>query len=73
MIEMIDPTLFGFIAYQTLGLKLDPTVLKSAAGYYIGTANESGPVSRESVDYYRSQEEAQKALDEGSWKQRYNV
>lgn len=70
---MIDATLFGINAYKTLGLKLDLTVLKSASGYYIGTANESGPVSRESVDYYPTPEAAQHALDEADWEQRYNV
>lgn len=70
---MIDATLFGINAYNTLGLKLDLTVLKSASGYYIGTANECGPVSRESIDYYRTPEAAQKALDDGTWEQRYNV
>lgn len=70
---MIDATLFGINAYQTLGLKLELSVLESASGFYIGTANESGPVSRESIEYYRTAEDAQHALDEGTWQQRYNV
>jgi hypothetical protein len=27
-------------------------VLRSAAGHYIGTADDDGPVSRESVEYF---------------------
>ena len=42
-------------------------VLKSAAGYYLGTEFEGQPVSRESVDYYRSAGAAKTALDEGTW------
>lgn len=42
-------------------------LLKSAAGYYIGTANEHGPVSRESEEYWRSSECAQLALDHQTW------
>ena len=41
--------------------KLDNQVLRSAAGYYIGTRCCCGPYSRES-GYYRTEEEAKKAL-----------
>jgi non-ribosomal peptide synthetase component E (peptide arylation enzyme) len=37
-------------------------VLRSAAGYYIGTLCDCGPYTRES-GYYRTEEEAQRALD----------
>ena len=70
---MIDATQFGINAYNTLGLKLELSVLKSASGYYIGTVNERGPVSRESLDYYGTADAAQQALDDGTWQQRYNV
>ena len=39
-------------------------VLQSAAGYYIGSICECGPYSRES-GYYRTEEDAQRALDDG--------
>ncbi len=39
----------------------DAEVLRSAAGYYIGTRCECGPYSRES-DYFPSEESAKKAL-----------
>lgn len=42
-------------------------VLKSGAGYYIGTACDTGPVSRESEEYWRSAECAQLALDQQVW------
>ena len=39
-------------------------VLRSAAGYYIGTQCECGPYSRES-GYYRTERDAQNALETG--------
>ncbi|HEJ4318575.1 TPA: hypothetical protein SL519_006436, partial [Pseudomonas aeruginosa] len=45
-------------------------VLMSNAGFYIGTLDEEGPASRESVEYYQSRELAQQALDNGTWSQR---
>ena len=46
-------------------------VLKSAAGYYIGTITEDGyPYSRESVEYYKTQSEADVALATKSFTQR---
>lgn len=41
-------------------------VLRSAAGYYIGTICGCGPYSRES-GYYRTEEAAQRALDQGTF------
>lgn len=70
---MIDATLFGFNAYQELSIKLELTILKCSLGYYIGTVNDCGPVSRESTDYYRTLEAAQQSLGEGTWKQLYNI
>lgn len=43
-------------------VKLVLEVLKSPAGYYIGTMCNCGPYSRES-DYYKTGEEAKFALD----------
>ena len=43
---------------------LDIRVLKSGAGWYIGTLDEDGcPNCRISVDYYPTKESAQKDLD----------
>lgn len=47
------------------------SVLKSNAGYYIGTLDEDGmPCSRESNEYYRTEEDAQKAFGCGGWTQK---
>jgi hypothetical protein len=46
--------------------ELQNQVLRSAAGFYIGTWCECGPYSRES-GYYRTEREAQRALDDGTF------
>lgn len=62
---------------ETLASGADPTcskcgitpelkVCKSFAGYYIGTQCNCGPYSRES-GYYRTREEAEKALKQGGF------
>jgi hypothetical protein len=60
----------GYLAKKFANLKLPIMVCQSAAGYYIGTMGEEGPVSRESDEYFPSQAAAQKALDTNSWTQR---
>lgn len=45
---------------------LVPQVLRSNAGYYIGSACYCGPCDRQS-GYYKNREEAQKALDADSF------
>jgi len=45
-------------------------VLRSGAGYYIGTSDDEGPVSRESNEYFRSAKAAQAALASGKWTQK---
>ena len=47
--------------------EVENEVLRSAAGYYIGTICACGPYSRES-GYYRTEEDAQRALDNGSFR-----
>lgn len=42
------------------------TVCQSAAGYYVGAWCNCGPYCRES-GYYRTKEEAQRALDSGEF------
>lgn len=60
----------GKLAFEYCGKRLPLQTLKSAAGWYIGTASEDGPCSRESVEYFRSQSQAEDALATGSWSQR---
>ncbi|MBA1201061.1 hypothetical protein G7009_04590 [Pseudomonas capeferrum] len=55
----------GYLASQRLPLQ----VRQSAAGHFIGTADDNGPVSRESVEYFRSYEAAEQALSTGRWQQ----
>lgn len=50
-------------------VKVVPKVLRSAAGYYIGTECNCGPYSRES-GYYPSLESAQEALKRGNYERR---
>lgn len=60
----------GYLALES-GYRLPLQVLMSVGGFYIGTADESGPVSRESFEYFASKAIAQKALSVGNWTQRY--
>lgn len=57
---------------RRFGFKLPLQVLRSAKGFYIGTANDSGPVSRESVEYWDTLQGAAKALEKGTFTQREN-
>jgi hypothetical protein len=46
-------------------------VLKSRAGYYIGTRDDDGsPYSRESVEYWEKLSDAEAALVDGRWTQK---
>jgi len=47
-------------------VKLEPQVLRTPAGYYIGTQCNCGPYSRES-EYYRTKEAAEKWLALGGY------
>ncbi|ECS0226311.1 hypothetical protein V7I91_002539 [Salmonella enterica] len=60
----------GLLAARFAGLSLPLQVLRSGAGYYIGTQNEEGPVSRESVEYFATHSQTERALEQGTWSQR---
>lgn len=61
---------YGCLALEYCNKRLPLTVLRTSA-YYIGTVDEEGmPCSRESVQYFKTQALAQKALDTGNWTQR---
>jgi hypothetical protein len=60
----------GKLAYEFSKVRLPLQVLKSAAGFYLGTFDEGGPVSRESVEYWAAEGQAEKALASGEWTQR---
>lgn len=78
---MADFLLTGMTAKVSTGLLartwcekyLPLRVLQSARGWYLGTADDEGPVSRESVEYWPTEDLAQIALEgeEGrDWTQR---
>lgn len=48
------------------GVKVVLQVLRSPAGFYIGTYCDCGPYSRES-DYYKKREDAEEALKRGGF------
>lgn len=60
----------GYLALIHVGKRLPLDVCHSAAGHYIGTTDEDGPLSRESVQYFRSYQAARHALTTGRWQQR---
>ena len=62
----------GKIAYEVLGRRLELMPLQSARGLYLGTFDDCGPVSRESVEYWPTYEAAEAALEAGpeAWTQR---
>lgn len=64
---------FGYLAETWCKKRLPLQVLKSAAGYYIGTCDDQGlPCSRESVEFFRSGVKAEAALRSGAWTQKTN-
>ena len=52
------------------GFHLPIQVMKSAAGFYLGTTYFGIPLNRESNEYWTSEEEAKKALQSGNWTQK---
>lgn len=63
--------MFGQLAFQ-IGEELEIRVLESQRGFYIGTCDDMGPVSRESVEYWRQERDAKQALEDNTWTQRPN-
>lgn len=61
---------FGKLAKHFCRLELPLKVLQSHRGFFIGTCDEDGPCSRESVEYFPTPTEAAAALDSGAWTQR---
>lgn len=65
-------TKHGILAERSGYGQLELRVLHSSAGYYIGTLSEDGcPISRESINYYPSFDEAKKDLDNNTWIQKW--
>ena len=62
----------GFLAAQA-GFRLELQVIESNAGFYIGTRDEGGPVSRESTEYFPNEYTANWSLATGLWTQRQRL
>lgn len=60
----------GQLAKEYCNRELPLQVMKTNAGYYIGTCSDEGPCSRESAEYWRHHSDAQEALDNGTFTQR---
>ena len=65
-----QPQAIGLLAKAYCSKSLPLIVLPSARGFYLGTSNEEGPCSRESVEYWPTQGHADQALATGMWTQR---
>jgi hypothetical protein len=70
LLEAARPPAIGYLALIYAGTRLPLQVCRSAAGYYLGTVDDEGPVSRESVEYFPTPEAARQALASGRWQQR---
>lgn len=72
---MPNTALIGKLAKEYCDVELPLQVVNFGGynPYYIGTYHpEEGPVSRESVEYWSTYEEARAALESGHWTQRLN-
>jgi hypothetical protein len=61
---------FGQLAKEFGGLTLPLEILRSQAGWYIGTRLKGAPYSRESAEYYATGDAAERALNARQWTQR---
>ena len=70
MTTATQKTSYGQLALEYTQKRLPLQVLRSNAGYYIGTADDEGPCSRESCEYWPAQNQAEAALSSGEWTQK---
>lgn len=61
---------FGRLSFEMDGIRRPLQILKSEKGYYLGTFDDEGPVSRESNEYWLTQEIAADAFKSGNWTQK---
>ena len=69
-ISMFPNFSYGMLAHEYVGKLLPLQVLTSANGFYIGTIDEDGPCSRESLEYFDDEKSANQALASGNWTQK---
>lgn len=55
------------------GFQLQVGVMRSAAGFYLGTTEEGIPFTRESNEYWPSEKAAANALKDGTWTQKQDL
>ncbi|MBU9819862.1 hypothetical protein J1782_08180 [Rahnella sp. BCC 1045] len=60
---------YGVLALVCCGKKIPVDVMRSNAGFYLGTSDNMEPLSRESAEYWRTRREAEEALRDGNWTQ----
>lgn len=77
--EVLNHAVAHELSYQSCcmeikgwGEELPIAVCHSPAGYYLGCVDDEGPVARDSMEYWPTEEEAQEALEAHSWTQRLN-
>ena len=63
---------YGQLAYE-FGNKIPLKICKSNAGFYLGTKDEGEPFTRESIEYWKTKEEAEQALASNNWTQRESL
>lgn len=68
--KVSNKTRFGQLARKYCQRELPLGVYKSAAGFYIGTYDDDGPISRESEEYFGTHKDAHDALVNDNWTQR---
>ncbi len=68
-----EKSLPGLVPGPEVGELLPVQVLKSAAGYYLGTLHGGAAYSRESAEYWPTGESARNALRTGSWSARRHL
>ncbi len=66
----LDFRRYGRLAYIYCKQREELKVLRSQAGFYIGTLSEGFPCSRESNEYYTSEDDALLALINDTWTQK---
>jgi hypothetical protein len=73
LIKTLRPGPIGKLAYDYYKVSLPLVVCKSASGYYLGTVDDGGPVTRESNEYWRKEESARYAFENHEWTQKDSV
>ncbi len=67
----VGPAVQRGVLAEQLGEALPLEVHKSAAGFYLGTWSDEGPFTRESMEYWRTEQQARDAMAHGRWTQRW--